>query len=522
MKNDYQIEDLVRQNEHLVAYRARAKDGSTHTLTRLNLAQGELKVLQDGAFDDAFMRLLSLNHGCFRSLVDGGLDPSDGIPWLATRWWDGDFLSDQITSEDFTAEDIARVKFHCESVIQTFGKVAGALSFDPETIVTTPSLQGDPVTTFGIDYYTWFRDWAHGRPPGSGVDPQEKLQKLIAKLEFHLPPEKKSAAHQPIDLRSPGATEASDSPQILASAQGDSKGGLKVIAAILILGLTSAGLFFWSQQKEEPITLTTPPPTGLLVTEGPVSLTPPPRPSPLTPVPPQAQPPVIPDRQPIVVTPSVKIADAPRVIEAPQEKGRPEFRGEVLTIGAANTATLAASAGDWVVIEGRIASADRSGSFTFHESDLKARLAKGETTHLVDRDISALGKLVSPNELQIEALYDIDVIFVSKDVYTLADEESLRDLSGTEVTLEARVDHFTQTSTGSSLYFVFHENGPGFRAANSPARTRSGIDEAWMRSFVGKTIRVRGKVSTFEQAKGGRGKRLVIRFERKSDIEIVR
>ena len=183
MQNDYKIEDLTFQSSDTVTYRARKKNGRPHTLTRLNLPEKILTPLQDGQFRLAYAKLLDLKHGCLRAVADGGLDPIDQVPWVATRWWEGKLLADQIKKKTLTGADIARIRFHGETLIHDMGDIAGALSFDPRTIVTTRSLEGDKVTTFEFSYARWFTDWARGISPGAGDDPYDNLNNLISKLE---------------------------------------------------------------------------------------------------------------------------------------------------------------------------------------------------------------------------------------------------------------------------------------------------------------------------------------------------
>ncbi|MGC6465970.1 MAG: hypothetical protein ACON5N_10320 [Akkermansiaceae bacterium] len=130
------------------------------------------------------------------------------------------------------------------------------------------------------------------------------------------------------------------------------------------------------------------------------------------------------------------------------------------------------------------------------------------------------GYLKTSTLLIVETPEDIHDGSTRNAVYTVEDEEKLRNMNKSFVTLRAKITDFTKTKTGSTLYLVFHEEGPGFRAGISPSRAEDDIDEEFLRSFVGKEIIIKGTVSTFEQAAGGRGKRLVIRFTKKSDIAL--
>ena len=148
MQKNYQIGEIAYQSRDSVTYHARAKNGTPHTLTRLNLSSSEINSLREGKFGKAYAGLLNLQHGCLRAVTDGGLDPVDSVPWVATRWWEGKVLAEQIEKKSLTGSDIALIRHHGESLIHAMGDVSGALSFDPKKIVTTRSFEGEKVVTF--------------------------------------------------------------------------------------------------------------------------------------------------------------------------------------------------------------------------------------------------------------------------------------------------------------------------------------------------------------------------------------
>ena len=235
MQTDYRIEDLTHQDSETVTYYARKKNGIPYTLTRLNFPDKVLEPLHQGHFKLAFARISDWRHGCLRPVVDGGLDEIDQIPWVATRWWDGKLLSEQIKNKTLTRADIARIQFHGETLIRDLGEVGGALSIDPRTIVTTRSLEGEKVTTFEFDYSRWFSDWARGQTPGANDDALDNLQNLI----FHLEDALEEFEEAPVPVQQV-ATPTNPAPVLLTLATESSQPVGKAPVAILPRAMASS------------------------------------------------------------------------------------------------------------------------------------------------------------------------------------------------------------------------------------------------------------------------------------------
>ncbi len=153
--------------------------GREYALSRFILSKDVLAALSDGRFPQCLKELMSINHGCLRPVIDGGLDPVDYSPWLATYWWEGETLHDRIQDKELTQEDIRRVKEHAQSVISGVGQFASFLNFDPSKIVSVQGAEGNVVETFTIDLYQWFVSWATGRPPAPEREPNRQLAVLV-------------------------------------------------------------------------------------------------------------------------------------------------------------------------------------------------------------------------------------------------------------------------------------------------------------------------------------------------------
>jgi len=441
MQQNYQKEELTLQTSTTVIYRTRTKNGIPHTLTQLKLSPEQAASLADGGFGQAYAKLLNLQHGCLRSVTEAGLDPAESTPWIATRWWEGKLLSDQIEKRSLTGADIARIQHHGESLIQAMEEVSGALSFDPERIVTTRSLEGEKVTTFEFDYMCWFVDSANGITPGTQQNAYANLGKLVDRLEDELAQSETSATTsillpdeipaRPVNLLSSEISHSSGSSKKIAIAA----------AALIAIGISAAML----TQQDVP-------------------------------------------------TPDIAAGSEPKAKPHFEEASQDDADGSLVQNNPTNPES---SSSDQAVVRKRPASPEIGDRKNHEESDSSTSIAK--TNRTISEQHASL---------------------LSQKIFTIEDEAQLRLMDKETITLRAMVDHYTETATKSTLYLVFHEEGPGFRAGISPERLGSDIDESWLRQFVGKEILITGTVTTFENAKNNRGKRLVIRFNKKSSINL--
>ncbi len=494
MQSDYQIEDLVFQTREIVVYRAIHKNGSPHAIIRLKFSDEILENLQtQDRFQKGLNELQLLQHSCLRPVVDGGLDSVDGIPWLAARWWEGTLLSES----NLTQSEINLLHTQAQDLITFLGHRAGALCFKPLEIVTTTASDGTTLHTFSIDYFSWFRDWAIGYPPGEKNDPHHDLDQLITSLT----PAPQSPP-KPI-------IQQTTIPQAPLSLPFPKTSPLKPLALIgTLLLLIGGGIWFINKK-----------PAGTTSQKTPVTATPP---APETPKKPKASPPeTTPKATASAPKPEKpKISPEPKPAASITEAPRPEFAGEIYDLEANDESDLNKNVGKWIVLKGEISGISND-TLSFKDSALQAKLPNEAPAITAGQIVNITGLLKSATLLQIEHADDIVANQPIKDIYTLEDEEQLRGMSRSIVSVQATVSEFTKTKTGSSLYLVFHEEGPGFRAGVSTKKAEEGLDEEFLRTFIGKEIIVTGEVSTFEKASGGRGNRLVIRFSKKSDIKVL-
>ncbi len=210
MRTDYTIEEMLLQSANVVAYRARGRNGFRYSVVRLIFPQAVLESLKGDRFKACLEELKKLKHPNLRSVVDGGLDKIDGMPWVARVWWDGDILEDRLHDGGFVRADGDRLLEQGRALIASLADRAGAISFKARDVILTVGRGGEPVETFKVDLYRWFLDWAMGLPPGGNNIPDADLQKLCEaamsdEVEAQFNPQQEPVVYRPVEVELPEA-----------------------------------------------------------------------------------------------------------------------------------------------------------------------------------------------------------------------------------------------------------------------------------------------------------------------------
>lgn len=245
MQPDYHIEDLVYQTGNLVVYRVTTRDQIPLALVRLRYDDETLTKLKDGVFESALAQLMQLNHDCLRSVVNGGLDPVDGYPWVAARWWDGVVLTDRVRNHDLTEEELLRIQAYSKSLINSLGPIAGTVAFTPASIVTCGEGE-QTIDTFSIDYHSWFSAFSHGVHPADLVDIHAKYKALTTYLT------RQAGLASTSSLTSLEALP-SQLEQSIALPSASKPSPLKILLLVILI-LSAVGYFGWKLGDREPPT----------------------------------------------------------------------------------------------------------------------------------------------------------------------------------------------------------------------------------------------------------------------------
>lgn len=158
----FQIEDLISQDASGVVFRALdTETGRPVALRRFfpfGANGGGLLDEEQTAYNIALGRLAGLNHPALRSVISGGCDPVDGIPFIATEWIEGDLLEPILQRCPLPAEAAVELLTQalevCELLSQVLAEEAVWVETDPQTIVLGNAESGRGFT-FWISPLKW-------------------------------------------------------------------------------------------------------------------------------------------------------------------------------------------------------------------------------------------------------------------------------------------------------------------------------------------------------------------------------
>ncbi len=503
MASDFQIEDLISQNEHYVVYRAQTHEGVPLALIRLNYEEETLKLLKEDRFDRALKGLQSLNHNCLRPILHGGLDPVDSFPWIAVRWWEGSVLSDRLANGPLlTLEEFERIKRHGSALVESLGPLASTISFTPSSVVSCGSDSSQVVDTFSVDYHAWFHAFAQDIHPASLSPSSQKLNHLLELLKDH-------TANSPPRLittaPAPAAHSAPPNPlSPLPSAQGQPFPFKKLLFSALLI--SSLGGIFWSFSKKRPQPPSTAPTQVQTETQATLS------------------PPLL---SPVRNSSSNQKTQkpAPSALRSPESEPslnhkllpeRPKLDFRFVKIKAGDFETLQKNTGKWVQISGEISPSDQPQELVFKASTLRGSLPHGAEeliTNALGNAISVQGFLESSTLLHIPDKSDLQITYSPKELYTVSDEAQLRKLKGSRISLRAEAVDFTTSSSKATLYLLLHHRSPQFAIGFQKSKLDKSLDENFIRSLIGKKITFEGPLRL-----DARGARLSIVVTKKSQI----
>lgn len=489
MQTDYHIEELVHQTGNLVVYRVTTRDQVPLALVRLKYGDDVLKKFKGGTFENALDQLMQLSHNCLRPVVDGGLDPVDGFPWIAARWWDGILLTDRVRDFDLTEEECLRIQGHAGSLITALGPVAGTVAFTPRSIVICGEGE-QAIDTFSIDYHSWFAAFAEGIHPAELADVQAKYDALSTYL-------RRQAGLTSTPMVA--AIEAPPAPSVPVTAlpSATSSSSLRVLP-LLVLLLGAIGYFGWKLANRET-------PAG----EKPIVLASTPEPV-TAPTTAKAIPPVV------VIEPIAQ--EVPEL----EPTARPKNAAGFATVDPTSPYSLDHKIGRWITFETSLDGIDENGRLIIPDSALRAVPPAGSeklVKSALRNKVTLRGFFASPSVLRIVDSEDIIVSYLLQEYYTLDDEPQIRKQfaeAGQVIPLRAVVRAVTKSKPGTVLYLQFKPEPPEFTGRVDKSQAEAGLDEAYLESLIGKTIEVKGRVR-----KSTGSSRISIVLTRKSQIKVI-
>ncbi len=162
MGERFQIQDLLSQDASGVVFRA------LDTVTQQTVAVrrffpfgpngGGLEADEQSAYNIAIGRLMGISHPAMRGIICGGCDVVDGMPYIATEWFDGTPLQSVLRRGPLdiaTARHlICKALEVCELLSQVFEKEAIWIETELDTIIFGDKDSGRGIT-FWISPLKW-------------------------------------------------------------------------------------------------------------------------------------------------------------------------------------------------------------------------------------------------------------------------------------------------------------------------------------------------------------------------------
>lgn len=150
----FQIEDLVVQDTSGVVFRAFDTESETFVALRRFFPDGPngvgLDADEQASYNAAVGRLDTVSHPALRSVICGGCDPVDGMPFIVTEWIEGTRLKSYIDQAPLSPNDAAGLLTQalevCEILSEALGEQAVWIETGLQAIVVSSKEIGRGVT----------------------------------------------------------------------------------------------------------------------------------------------------------------------------------------------------------------------------------------------------------------------------------------------------------------------------------------------------------------------------------------
>ena len=162
MAGRFHIEELVAQDSSGVVFRAldtqTNRPAAVLRFFPFGPSGGGLRDDEQTAYGTGIGLLAGIRHPALRSVIGGGCDPGDGMPYLATEWIEGtplqSFIAHGPLAPAETAALVTQALEVCELLSQALAEEAVWVETDPRTIIVGAEGSGRGVT-FSFSPLKW-------------------------------------------------------------------------------------------------------------------------------------------------------------------------------------------------------------------------------------------------------------------------------------------------------------------------------------------------------------------------------
>lgn len=162
MTRRYEIQEMLSQDAQGVVFLAVDRDSGLDVVLRrffpFGPGGGGLEGEERTAYTAAVGRLKDVAHPAMRTIIDGGCDPVDGMPFLVTECVEGPRLSEHLKEKPLSAGSAKALLDHALEVSQILAGVLGEeavwVETAPEAVILSQGQEGRSVT-FWISPMRW-------------------------------------------------------------------------------------------------------------------------------------------------------------------------------------------------------------------------------------------------------------------------------------------------------------------------------------------------------------------------------
>lgn len=158
----FQIQEIVAQDELGIQFRAIDTTSGTQVGLRrffpFGRDGGGLEAHEREEYQRGVVEMCALKHPALQTVLGGGCDPVDGIPYLVSEWVDGETLSALLKHGEFEPDAVVEVMDRalqlCEAISAKLGMEAMWLDTAPRMVVLDRQ-HAERGFTFGISPARW-------------------------------------------------------------------------------------------------------------------------------------------------------------------------------------------------------------------------------------------------------------------------------------------------------------------------------------------------------------------------------
>jgi flagellar basal body-associated protein FliL len=139
----YEIQDILTQDASGVVFHAEDRESGKSVVLRRFFPYGPdgggLQEAERKAYLAALARLREVRHPVLRTILDGGCDPVDGIPFLVAEWVEGQRLSELLKERALSPSSTKALLTHALEaslvLAEAFGEEAVWVEASPESVI---------------------------------------------------------------------------------------------------------------------------------------------------------------------------------------------------------------------------------------------------------------------------------------------------------------------------------------------------------------------------------------------------